>query len=116
MPSFFPHHCNLYANRCNLFTMQLKRHRDKLKYIILISLAIFLLVNRGFRSLTRNYLELRRLRNQKIELESEKLSFEKSLKAMKEPGQIEHTARKELGLIKPDELEYRFPPPGKDDK
>lgn len=97
--------------------MQLKKHRAKLKYIILLSLAVFLLANRGFRSLIKNYLEFRRLKNQKIELESEKLSLEKGLKTMKEPGQIEHTARKELGLIKPDEIEYRFPPPGaKDDK
>lgn len=95
--------------------MQLKKHGSKLKYIILLSLAVFLLANRGFRSLIKNYLEFRRLQKQKIELESDKLGFEKSLKLMKEPGQIEHTARKELGLIKPDEIEYRFQPP-KDDK
>ena len=95
--------------------MQLKNHRG-LKYIILLSLAVFLLANRGFRSLVKNYLELRRLKNQKIEFESEKLSLEKSLKTMKEPGQIEHASRKEFGLIKPDEIEYRFPPPRKENK
>ena len=95
--------------------MQLKKHKSKLKYIILFSLIIFLLANRGFRSLTKNYLELRRLKNQRIELKSEELGLEKNFKTMKEPGQIEHTARKELGLIKPGEIEYRFPPP-KDDK
>ncbi len=95
--------------------MQPKKHKAKLKYIILLALTIFLLANRGFRSLIKNYLELRRLKNQKIELKSEELGLEKSFSTMKEPGQIEHTARKELGLIKPGEIEYRFPPP-KDDK
>jgi len=98
--------------------MQLKKHRQTLRYIVLILLAVFLVANRGLRSLIRNYLEFRRLEKQKIELETEKLGLEKDLRAMKAPGQIEHTARKELGLIRPDEIEYRFRPPGapKNDK
>ncbi|MFA6434317.1 MAG: hypothetical protein WCW52_06445 [Elusimicrobiales bacterium] len=96
--------------------MQLKRHKAKLKCAILILLAAFLLLNRGFRSLTKNYLEFRRLSGRKTELEAEKLGLEKNLRAMKAPGQVEYTARKELGFIKPDELEYRFNPPEKNDK
>jgi cell division protein FtsB len=95
--------------------MQFKKHGARLKYVLILLLAVFLLANRGFRSLVRNYMEFRRLRNQKTELESDKLRLEKNLKAMKEPGHIEHTARKELGLLKPGEIEYRFPPP-EDDK
>ena len=94
--------------------MHLKKYRGELKYLILLSLAVFLLANRGFRSLIRNYLEFRRLKHHKIELESEKLGLEQSLKLMKEPGQIEHAARKELGLTRPDEIEYRFPPPSEE--
>jgi cell division protein FtsB len=95
--------------------MRLNKHRSKFKYIILILLAVFLLSNRGFRALIKNSLEYRRLRRQKAELDSEKIRLETGLKAIKEPGQIEETARKDLGLIRPDEIEYRFPPPGNDD-
>lgn len=96
--------------------MQLKKHRSRLKYIILILLAVFLLANRGFRSLIKNSLEYRRLKNQKIALDAEKVRLEKNLQTMKEPGRVEETARKELGLIRPNEIEYRFPKPTKDDK
>ena len=96
--------------------MQLKKHRSRLKYIILVLLAVFLLANRGFRALIKNSLEYRRLKNQKIALDAEKIRLEKNLKDMKEPGQVEETARKELGLIRPNEIEYRFPKPKKDDK
>lgn len=98
--------------------MHLKKRRIELKYLILLSLAVFLLANRGFRSLARNYFELRRLKNRKIELQSEKLGLEQSVRLMKEPGQIEYAARKELGLTRPGEIVYRFPPPReeKDDK
>jgi len=95
--------------------LKIKKHRSKLKYIVLLLLAVFLLANRGFRSLIKNSLEYRRLKNRRIELELEKSSLENRLKIMNEPGQIEETARKELGLIRPNEIEYRFTPPKKDD-
>ena len=91
--------------------MPLKKIRSRLVYIILVLLAIFLLVNRGFRGLVRNSLEYRRLKNQKIELDAEKVRLGNALRIMKEPGRIEETARKELGLIRPNEIEYRFPQP-----
>jgi len=96
--------------------MHFKKFRSRLVYIILVLLAVFLLANRGFRGLVRNSLEYRRLKNQKIALDAEKVRLGNTLRTMKEPGRIEETARKELGLIRPNEIEYRFPPPKKDDK
>jgi len=91
--------------------MQLKKHKARLKYAILLLMALFLLSNRGFRTLIKNSLEYRRLKIRKVKFEAEKIRLETRLRTMKEPGQIEHMARKELGLIRPDEIEYRFPPP-----
>ncbi|HBB66398.1 MAG: hypothetical protein A2X28_06895 [Elusimicrobia bacterium GWA2_56_46] len=91
--------------------MQLKKHSARLKYAVLLLMALFLLSNRGFRTLIRNSLEYRRLKNQKVKFEAEKIRLETRLRTMKEPGRIEHMARKELGLVRPDEIEYRFPPP-----
>jgi len=96
--------------------MLLKKYKGRIKYVIILLLAVFLLTNRGFRALIKNSLEYRRLKNQKIALDAEKIRLENNLREIKEPGRIEETARKELGLIKPNEIEYRFPPPKKDDK
>jgi len=91
--------------------MNLHRHRDKLKYILITLLAVFLLVNRGARSLIRNCLEYRRLEKQKLALELERDRLEKNLRAGKEPGRVEESARKELGMARAGEIEYRFAPP-----
>jgi len=95
--------------------MKLNQYRGKLKYVILILLAAFLLGNRGFRGLVRNALEYRRLEKQKLALELERKNLESSLRDSKDPERIERTARRELGLIRPKEIEYRFPPPKKGD-
>ena len=95
--------------------MRFKGRRIKLSYIILILLAAFLLGNRGFRGLVRNSLEFRRLKRQKAELELEKVELEKKMRAVKAPGMVEREARRKLGLIRPNEIEYRFKPPEKDD-
>ncbi|MBU2573022.1 MAG: cell division protein FtsL [Elusimicrobia bacterium] len=95
--------------------MQLKKHKAKLKYILLLLTAILFLSNRGFRALIKNYLEYRRLNAQKTELVHEKVRFKKELQAIKEPAHISRTARKDLGMKRPDEIEYRFTPPSEKD-
>lgn len=80
-----------------------------------ILVALALVANRGFRSLVRNYFELKSLKKHKIQVEKDKLNLEKELKTIKNPQYIEHTARKELGVIKPGEIEYRFPSPREED-
>ena len=70
--------------------------------------------NGGFRSLTRNWLELRRLNKEIIALEREEKELAGHLKALRAgDGPVERLARRELGYIKKGEIEYRFPPPEK---
>ena len=95
--------------------VKFRQYRGKLRYIILLLAAVFLLSNRGFRGLVKNSLEYRRLTKEKAALELEKISLEKDLRAVKAPGMVEQTARRKLGLLRPNEIEYRFTPPKKGD-
>jgi cell division protein FtsB len=72
--------------------------------------------NRGFRNLVGNYREYRRLKAEKNRLELQSEGLKKQLKEVGEKPAIEQAARKELGLIRPEETEYRFPPPAESDK
>jgi cell division protein FtsB len=70
--------------------------------------------NAGFRSLVSNWLELRRLRREIIQLDRDEKALEAKLKALRTgDGPIERAARLDLGYIKKGEIEYRFPPPEK---
>ncbi len=70
--------------------------------------------NGGFRSLTRNWLELRRLNKEIVSLQAEEAELDGRLKSMRSgDGPVERLARRELGYIKKGEIEYRFPPPEK---
>ena len=74
-------------------------------------LAVFF-GNQGFRSLARNWLELRQLRREIAALEDEQTRLTGRLKALRSgDAALERLARKELGFIKKGEIEYRFPPP-----
>lgn len=71
--------------------------------------------NQGFRSLVRNYFELRHLKQEIASLESEESRQAQRLKLLRAgDGSIERMARRELGYVKKGEIEYRFPPPGPD--
>ena len=77
-------------------------------------LLIVFFGNGGFRSLTRNWLELRRLDAEIVSLEREEKELDSHLKALRAgDGPVERLARRELGYIKKGEIEYRFPPPEK---
>lgn len=68
--------------------------------------------NQGFRGLARNWLELRRLRHEIAALKSEQGRLAERMRLLNEgDSALERVARKELGYIKPGEIEYRFPPP-----
>ncbi len=70
--------------------------------------------NGGFRSLARNWLELRRLNAEIVALDDEEKDLDGKLKSLRSgDGPIERMARRELGYIKKGEIEYRFPPPEK---
>lgn len=91
--------------------------RKWVRYILITAGISFLFLNQGFRSLVRNYLELKNIRSQRALLELEQAGLKKEVElANTSSGYIEKAARKELGLIKPGETEYRFPPPKTDRK
>lgn len=88
----------------------------KLRYLLLILVVLALLGNRGFRSLVTNYREYRTLKARKAALETQRKDLAGQLGAVNESPAVEQAARKELGLIRPGETEYRFPPPKESDK
>ena len=90
--------------------------KEKHKYIIIAVIILAVLSSRGLRSLVKNYLEYRRLEHRQSELKLERIKLEKNLKNVKDGAYIEQAARKELGLARVGELEYRFPPPKDEDK
>lgn len=96
--------------------MQLKKHKAKFKYLLIAAAAAAILTSRGCRSLGKNYLEYRRLSIQKAELQREKVRLDKELKTIKDPAHIDRTARKDLGMKRGEEWEYRFEPPSEKDK
>ena len=90
--------------------------KSKLKYIVTAVIILAVLSSRGLRNLVKNYLEYRRLDHRQAELKLERIKLEENLKIVKDGAYIEHAARKELGLARAGELEYRFPPPKESDK
>ncbi|HBA61124.1 MAG TPA: hypothetical protein DCZ92_09955 [Elusimicrobia bacterium] len=92
------------------------RAKIKLKYVLILVAALILLGNRGFRNLLNNYREYRTLMSRKAELETQRSDLAKRLKETNAQPAVEQAARSELGLIKPGETVYRFPPPKESDK
>jgi cell division protein FtsB len=69
--------------------------------------------NAGFRSMVNNWMELRRLRREIVQLDRDEKELDVRLKALRSgDGVVERAARRDLGYIKKGEIEYRFPPPG----
>ncbi|MBI5744474.1 MAG: septum formation initiator family protein, partial [Elusimicrobia bacterium] len=67
-------------------------------------------------ALAKNDLEYRRLNTEKTALERQRGELERQLKEVGEKPAIERAARTRLGLVRPGETEYRFPPPKDSDK
>ena len=77
-----------------------------------LGLVIVFFGNQGFRSLVRNWLELRRLNGEIAALKVEEQTQTERLKIIRSgDASLERLARRELGFIKKGEIEYRFPPP-----
>ena len=82
----------------------------------LIGIGVFWVFfgNAGFRSMVSNWLELRRLRAEIVQLDRDEKELNEKLKSIRSgDGAVERSARSELGYIKKGEIEYRFPPPEK---
>lgn len=77
-------------------------------------LAAVMLGNGGFRRLVRRALQLRKMNKELASLKAEEGELKRRLHEVKSSDRaIESAARRELGYVKPGELEYRFPPPAK---
>jgi len=77
-----------------------------------LGMAVLLLGNRGFRRLVSNWFLLRRLSAERKALDQEEGLLKKAIVAARSDDRaLEAKARKELGYLKPGEVEYRFPPP-----
>ncbi|MBI4051688.1 MAG: septum formation initiator family protein [Elusimicrobia bacterium] len=78
--------------------------------LVLVVLALFF-GNKGFRSLVRNYMELKKVQKEWSSLKQEEADLQEKIQlASHQDSYIEKLARRELGLIKKGELEYRFKP------
>ncbi len=83
----------------------------KLKYIVIAIIVLFLVGNKGFRSLVSNFRELKNLEKEKIALQNENKELRLKIKLIKSNDYMESQARKNLGFIRQGEIEYRFTPP-----
>jgi cell division protein FtsB len=80
--------------------------------LIAAAALVSLVANRGFRRLAANALAIRRLDQRVQVLSKEEIELHSQIERLKRDDQtLESAARKELGFLKPGEVEYRFPPP-----
>lgn len=84
--------------------------RRRWPWLAAAAAAALLLSNQGARSWLRGLLEYRSLQRELARLKAEETSLDRDLKAIqKDDATLERAARKELGLVKPGEVEYRVP-------
>jgi cell division protein FtsB len=83
--------------------------------VVSLGLVAVFFGNQGFRSLVTNWIELRRLHREVLQLKDEQVNLSQELAKIHEGGApFERLIRVDLGYIKKGEIEYRFPPPGRD--
>lgn len=74
-----------------------------------IVLVLFLFGNSGFRKMIQRYWEIHRLRAELEQLKKENTLLRKEVYYLEQDSSyIERIARRELGLVSPGEVEYRF--------
>lgn len=85
------------------------RMRIQIVAAIIALVLLFLFANQGFRKMMHNRKELKRLEAEIEKLEEQNILFKKELALSKHDlPYLERIARRELGLIQPGEIEYRF--------
>lgn len=87
--------------------------RQNWRRVLLGILAIYVFFgNSGFRGLVGHWYQLRKMRGDIANLERDEASLEAKLKSVRAGDTaVEAAARRELGYIGKDEIEYRFPAP-----
>ena len=95
----------------------MRTRKSWLTAAIAAGVCLLLFGNRGFRRLVRQTLELRHLRRDFDALRKEEAELRSRVDAASRSDRVlESEARSQLGLIRPGEIEYRFPPPNKDER
>ncbi|MFH1369350.1 MAG: septum formation initiator family protein [Elusimicrobiota bacterium] len=87
--------------------MKIKR---RMIYIIVgIAVFLFLFLNEGFRTMIQRYLEYNKLAAHLEQMKLQNSRLRKEIYLLEnDVSYIEYTARKDLGLNSPGEIEYRF--------
>ena len=82
----------------------------KTVYVMLGALLLlFLFGNSGARKLVRRYWEIYRLKQELVQLKHQNVILKNEIYLLEnDQSYIERIARKELGLVAPGEVEYRF--------
>lgn len=76
-----------------------------------LAAAMFFIGGRGVRALAHNFMDLRRIQKEFSEVQKENAELQAGLRLIKsDDAHLERVARKELGLMKKGEVEYRFNP------
>ncbi len=78
--------------------------------------AVVLLGNGGFRRMAQRLVQLKRIGREMEELSREQSLLREQIRQARSLEGIERSARRQLGYLKPGEIEYRFPPPGGSDR
>ena len=80
--------------------------------LLIVAALGALLLNRGFRRVVTNFLSIRADERRLSALQKEEGELKTQIERLKRnDAALENAARKELGYLKPGEIEYRFPPP-----
>lgn len=83
--------------------------KNRIILLVLIGIFLFLFGNRKFRSVVKMYIQVNKMNKELVRLKKENESLKNKIFLVeKDPSYIEGIARRELGLIKPGEIEYRF--------
>ena len=89
--------------------MKKARIEKILTIVFVAAVLIFLFGNKGFRNLVGSYRQASKLKKDLSELEKRNIKLKREIYLLEEEGSyIENIARRELGVISKDEVEYRF--------
>ncbi|KAF0126257.1 MAG: hypothetical protein FD154_1234 [Elusimicrobia bacterium] len=84
--------------------------------LLALAAAVLLLANPGFRSLVSNKLEVFKMKRRLAELKTESAELKSSAAETARTESVEYNARRELGMLKEGEIEFRFPPPSEKER